>query len=255
MEVSQVEIVSNDLSTVFPAIRLRRQDGRAVGEILSEVLDVAASSRHRFTIAMPAITFLEDEDILVEVVLPPTTGIDQIRSGAGLGAIHLGDSPATSFIGNTSDGELQPIDADLCVAFVGSASAGKAGQIPAPPESSEKGISLLVRTRPAGDIVVHVTSASSILTSVEIYDVRGSLVRTLAQRPLEGHEQSLCGDRRDGSPSFVRGLLRVCARGRYKREYAKGTLREKLFGAGRARVNEQHPAARYRVKPRAAAAE
>ena len=41
-------------------------------------------------------------------------------------------------------------------------------------------------------------------------------------------------------------------RGRYKREYAKGTLREKLFGEGRARLNDAHPASRYRVKPSAA---
>jgi alkanesulfonate monooxygenase len=43
-------------------------------------------------------------------------------------------------------------------------------------------------------------------------------------------------------------------RGRYKRAYAEGTLREKLFGAGQARLAEGHPAARYRAKPRAAAA-
>jgi long-chain alkane monooxygenase len=35
-------------------------------------------------------------------------------------------------------------------------------------------------------------------------------------------------------------------RGRYKREYAQGTLREKLFGAGRARLSAPHPAAQYR---------
>ena len=40
-------------------------------------------------------------------------------------------------------------------------------------------------------------------------------------------------------------------RGRYKETYAEGTLREKLFGAGRARLTEQHPASRYR--PHAAA--
>jgi alkanesulfonate monooxygenase len=60
------------------------------------------------------------------------------------------------------------------------------------------------------------------------------------------------GDFEDIADMLVPELTK---RGRYKREYAKGTLREKLFGAGRARVNEQHPAARYRVKPRAAAAE
>ena len=36
-------------------------------------------------------------------------------------------------------------------------------------------------------------------------------------------------------------------RGVYKREYHPGTLREKLFGAGRARLASPHPAARYRT--------
>jgi alkanesulfonate monooxygenase len=36
-------------------------------------------------------------------------------------------------------------------------------------------------------------------------------------------------------------------RGAYKRDYAPGTLREKLFGPGRARLRLPHPAARYRV--------
>lgn len=35
-------------------------------------------------------------------------------------------------------------------------------------------------------------------------------------------------------------------RGRYKRDYALGTLREKLFGQGQARLGPEHPAARYR---------
>lgn len=35
-------------------------------------------------------------------------------------------------------------------------------------------------------------------------------------------------------------------RGRYKREYRPGTLREKLYGQGRARLPDSHPAARYR---------
>ena len=37
-------------------------------------------------------------------------------------------------------------------------------------------------------------------------------------------------------------------RGAYKREYRAGTLREKLFGAGRAHLAAPHPAARYRVE-------
>jgi hypothetical protein len=36
-------------------------------------------------------------------------------------------------------------------------------------------------------------------------------------------------------------------RGAYKKDYRPGTLREKLFGAGHARLSSPHPAARYRV--------
>ena len=60
------------------------------------------------------------------------------------------------------------------------------------------------------------------------------------------------GDLEDIADMLVPELTK---RGRYKREYAEGTLREKLFGAGRARLGETHPAVRYRPKPRAAAAE
>jgi FMN-dependent oxidoreductase (nitrilotriacetate monooxygenase family) len=38
-------------------------------------------------------------------------------------------------------------------------------------------------------------------------------------------------------------------RGCYKRDYAAGTLREKLYGPGRARLGAEHPAARFRPRP------
>jgi FMN-dependent oxidoreductase (nitrilotriacetate monooxygenase family) len=38
-------------------------------------------------------------------------------------------------------------------------------------------------------------------------------------------------------------------RGRYKLDYAPGTLREKLYGPGRARLRPDHPAARFRWTP------
>ena len=44
-------------------------------------------------------------------------------------------------------------------------------------------------------------------------------------------------------------------RGRYKTDYAEGTLREKLFGRGRARLRAPHPAAQYRPRVAASAAE
>jgi alkanesulfonate monooxygenase len=60
------------------------------------------------------------------------------------------------------------------------------------------------------------------------------------------------GDFEDIADMLVPELTR---RGRYKSAYAEGTLREKLFGAGRARLTEAHPAARYRPHAAARAAE
>ncbi|MCA6110977.1 LLM class flavin-dependent oxidoreductase [Bradyrhizobium cenepequi] len=60
------------------------------------------------------------------------------------------------------------------------------------------------------------------------------------------------GDFEDIADMLVPELTR---RGRYKQDYVTGTLREKLFGAGRARLTDEHPASRYRIKPHAAAAE
>jgi len=42
---------------------------------------------------------------------------------------------------------------------------------------------------------------------------------------------------------------------RYKQAYRTGTLREKLFGAGRARLTAPHPAVQYRTQMKAKAAE
>ena len=60
------------------------------------------------------------------------------------------------------------------------------------------------------------------------------------------------GDFEDIADMLVPELTR---RGRYKRQYAHGTLREKLFGAGRARLAAPHPAAQYRPQLAEKAAE
>jgi long-chain alkane monooxygenase len=51
------------------------------------------------------------------------------------------------------------------------------------------------------------------------------------------------GDFEDIADMLVPELAR---RGRYKASYQPGTLREKLFGAGRARLTAPHPAAQHR---------
>jgi alkanesulfonate monooxygenase len=60
------------------------------------------------------------------------------------------------------------------------------------------------------------------------------------------------GDFEDISEMLVPELTR---RRRYKTEYGAGTLREKLFGNGRARLTAPHPAAQFRPGVAAKAAE
>jgi FMN-dependent oxidoreductase (nitrilotriacetate monooxygenase family) len=60
------------------------------------------------------------------------------------------------------------------------------------------------------------------------------------------------GDFEDIVDLLVPELVR---RGRYKEAYEPGTLREKLFGAGHARLQAPHPAASYRPSAHAKAAE
>jgi alkanesulfonate monooxygenase SsuD/methylene tetrahydromethanopterin reductase-like flavin-dependent oxidoreductase (luciferase family) len=60
------------------------------------------------------------------------------------------------------------------------------------------------------------------------------------------------GDFEDITDMLVPELVK---RGRYKEAYRQGTLREKLFGAGRARLAGPHPAVQYRHHVAAKAAE
>jgi alkanesulfonate monooxygenase len=60
------------------------------------------------------------------------------------------------------------------------------------------------------------------------------------------------GDFEDIADMLVPELTR---RGRYKDAYTEGTLREKLFGAGRAQLSAPHPAVQHRPQMRASAAE
>jgi hypothetical protein len=48
---------------------------------------------------------------------------------------------------------------------------------------------------------------------------------------------------------FIDGVVPVLQRrGLMQKEYQEGTLREKLYGHGRARLRDDHPAATYRIQ-------
>jgi hypothetical protein len=213
-----VELLSNDPTTVFPAIRLRRLAGKEMGDVLSEARDVSApaGTRHRFTVSIPPIDFQNDQDVLIEVVLPPTPGVDQVGIGAGLGANPLDDSAARSFIGNPRTGELQAIDADLCLWVLGPATAAKAGSASPgnkSPETRPEPLSLQVRMPQGANVEILITVASWAEAMVAIYDVKGSLVRTLATGKREPGEHRLIWDRCDSTGRLVAsGVYFVTAR-------------------------------------------
>jgi hypothetical protein len=216
-QVAGVEIVSNDLGTVFPAVRLRKPGDRAWirGVVLCEVTDVAPSNgaRHRFTVMLPRTVVLEGPGVLVEVVLPQTPGVEVIGIGAGLGALDLGGSPATSYIGSELSGELQAIDADLCMALVGGAAPGKAGR-GAPVAGTPPSSSLHLSVHNAGGAAeVRLVALSPVAVVLGVYDVRGKLVRMLSRGELTSGEHRITWDRRDadGRP-VAAGVYFVVAR-------------------------------------------
>lgn len=217
-EVARIELVSNDVATTFPALRLRRSEEAVTGEVLAEATSVTpAGNRHRFTYAITPVVFADAADVLVEVVLPPTNGVTEIGTGAGLGALNLNGSGATSFIGSTATSELQAIDADLCVTLLGPASAGKAGsrppQDPEPPATGSRGLSITVLPRLGGDPEIQITTSGSTGGSVEIFDVRGALVRTLSRGTVAAGSHRLVWDRRDVAGGRVAaGIYFVVAR-------------------------------------------
>jgi hypothetical protein len=195
-EVSRIELVSNDLATVFPAVRLRRIEGRIAGDVLTEARSVAANgNRHRWVVELGPVVFLQDEEILIEVVLPAAAGADGPRSGVGLGANNLGDAPATSFIGSTLTGDLQPIDADLCISLP--ESVGKAAGRVEPLLEPSAPLSLRVHRLVDGAIEVRVAAHAQTPALIEIFDVKGALVHTLLHEALAEGEQTLIWDRRD----------------------------------------------------------
>lgn len=216
-EIAHLEMVSNDLTTRFPAVRLRCVSGRSLGEVIAEVLNVsaAANARHRFTVPIPPVVFLEDEEVLIEVVLPPTSGVDVIGTGAGLGANDLAGAAATSYIGNEATGDLQTIDADLCLNLLGPASTGKVGPTsPADlPSDVSSALGLIVRTRLDGDTEVLVTAPSPARVAVQIYDVMGTLVQRLSQGASSPGPVAITWDRTDSDGRRVAsGVYFVVAR-------------------------------------------
>lgn len=77
-------------------------------------------------------------------------------------------------------------------------------------------------------------------------DVADQLQAWIAETDLDGFNLSYAitpGGYRDFADLIVPELQR---RGVYKTDYAPGTLREKVFGAGQARLPTTHPAARFR---------
>jgi hypothetical protein len=188
-EVGAIEFVTNDRAATFPAVRLRRFTAGRIGEVLCEVRDVAPSAgeRHRLTVSVPRLYFADAEDVVVEIVLPPTTGIARVGEGAGVVADERAGEPATSYIGSVAGNQLLAIDADLVVLLTNEAgAAGKAAGVEPPAGSSDAAApSIELRTDATGALEVHVSGVRAD-TRVDVYDVNGRRVRGLdraATRP------------------------------------------------------------------------
>ncbi len=100
--VSGIEFSNNDASTVFPKIMLLRGPLEKISEgtVLAQVTNVRASRDPRVRVALAPI-LSDSRDLYVAIALPPSSGIQAVSSGAGIGAVQV-QAPTNSYF---TDGE------------------------------------------------------------------------------------------------------------------------------------------------------
>jgi flagellar hook capping protein FlgD len=177
-----VELVSNDLRTVFPKVALLQGPAEKISEavILREQENVRAVLQHRIHVGFPPIAVTGAEELYIAVSLPASNGVRAVKDGPGLGATRLGE-PNGSFLASPPDGTLYPVDVDLAIELV-LQSPGK----PTPKAYNEdkSAVTSLRTLNPvsasAGGRIEFTVTGETWATLV-VYDVAGRLVRELAR--------------------------------------------------------------------------
>jgi hypothetical protein len=206
------ELVTNDLRTSFPRVKLLLGNGRRLGSLTqrAELVDVQATTRHVVQATFSAVQVDQPQNVYVAVGLPSNTGVRSVGDGPGLGALEL-RGPGNSYLASGLDGRLQPIDLDLCIRllFQGAAKQEATEEVPEP-------VRFAMEARPnpfnpTTTIEFGVPSQSRV--ELSIYTVAGHLVRSLAKEDLSANVYRRVWDGRDEQGNAVAGgvyVARLC---------------------------------------------
>lgn len=190
-----IRFTSNDRSTVFPRV-LVIADGCQTAQdlqVLSEARDVAAAGAHRVSAPVPRVFVEPGESVYIGVELPPHNGALAERVGAGVIATQR-DVPTNSFL-VTPDAALGVMDVEYEMEAILASPADRSGKASAPNPAT---LDLSVETVAQGrSIRLTVSLPSPASMRLDVYDVRGRLVRRVFEGPLQAGLSHHVWDRGD----------------------------------------------------------
>jgi hypothetical protein len=91
--ITGIEIKNNDDRTVFPQVTLFRGPATRLSDAtrLGHVDNVGTRERHRMRSSMGPVVLQRAEEVLVAVRWPPSSGVQRVGEGAGIGATALAE--------------------------------------------------------------------------------------------------------------------------------------------------------------------
>lgn len=111
-----VRIKNNDDTTVFPRIDVLSgaPSNLMEGTLIATTTSVTATSAHRIEIVFSGTHFDTPGDVLVAIIWPPSSGVEGVGRGAGIGATTVEDASGSYMASRESD-PLQPLLVDLAI--------------------------------------------------------------------------------------------------------------------------------------------
>ncbi len=193
--VAGIEFTNNDASTVFPKVILLRGPLERISEgtVLAQVTNVRATLDPRVRIALAPIQS-DSQDLYVAIALPPSSGIQAVSSGAGIGAVQL-QAPTNSYFADGENDYLGAMDVEYELELLYQ-TVGKAtfeGESSPPRTFLNSG-----RPNPATSVArIEFGLDRPMRAKLGIYNVAGRLVRLLADGSMDAGVHTVGWDGKD----------------------------------------------------------
>lgn len=202
--VMGLQFYSNDAGTNFPQIALIGGDTSTPSDILATATVVGVDAEGVLTANWSAPVVADGHRMHVVVRFPASSARRQPGHGAGIGATDVSQVAGSYLVGDSEQAPV-PILADLDMRLV--FAAGKAAQATSTPLSQEERV-LVTSDDSRTRFRFHLIEPTR--TRLSIYDVRGRMVRRLADEVLGAGLRSYTWDGTDDSGDHApRGIYLV----------------------------------------------